>query len=126
VVLQLADLSAASISSAIQQRGLQEQTVCKLQMVACQDSWYRACVELIVPSLLHIGAVGTLGIARYMAAAAFWFGKLDGLLDARISAVDYGEPGPSGSAMLDFPCNASAAVFGWCWNFGLEAFDSLS
>ena len=66
----------------------------QLQMTACQDSWYRSCVELIVPSLLHMRAAGTMDSARYATAAKFWFGRLENMLHARIIAAIPGKGKP--------------------------------
>ena len=71
-------------------QGLGDQ-LCKLQRVACYDSWYRSCVELIVPSLLHMRAVKTLDSIRFAASGKFWFGWLDVILNAGITAVADGE-----------------------------------
>ena len=68
-----------------------EEKLSELQMTACQDSWYRSCVELIVPSLLHMRAAGTMDSARYATAAKSWFGRLEVMLDARIYAVANGK-----------------------------------
>jgi hypothetical protein len=60
-------------------------------MVACQLSWYTSCVELIVPSLLHMRATGTLVGALYESTATSWFGLLEGMMHSRIFAAGDGE-----------------------------------
>jgi hypothetical protein len=40
-----------------------------VQTLLSADSWYRSCVELIMPSLLPMGAVGAINPERYRSAA---------------------------------------------------------
>ena len=53
-----------------------------------QDSWYRSCVELIVPSLLHLRAVGDIDAEHYRSAAEDWFNMLEQLVVLRLNTED--------------------------------------
>ena len=57
-----------------------------LPVVLRQDSWYRSCVELIVPCLLHMRAAGTMDAGHYAATAKFCFATLEMLLITCLAA----------------------------------------
>jgi hypothetical protein len=57
-----------------------------VQSLLGTDSWYRSCVELIVPSLLYMRAVGTVDAGRYRSAAEEWFRRLDHVVMTRLNA----------------------------------------
>ena len=57
-----------------------------VQTLLSADSWYRSCVELIVPSLLHMGAVGAINAERYRSAAGEWFKRLEHVVMTRLNA----------------------------------------
>ena len=90
-LLLAAEVSGVQLPPGELQQQQLDKKLRRLQMVACQDSWYKSCVELIVPALLHARAVGTLDSAHYAASAKFWFGRLDGMLDACIRAMADGK-----------------------------------
>jgi hypothetical protein len=51
------------------------------------DSWYRSCVELIVPLLLHMRAMGAISAADYSAAAGCFLERLELLLLKRLTVA---------------------------------------
>jgi hypothetical protein len=87
---QLADPLQAVNSAGEPQEQL-SQELRHLHWVAQQDSWYRSCVELIVPSLLHMKATGGMDSAAYAASARVWFRRLEVMLQARTCAAAYGK-----------------------------------
>jgi hypothetical protein len=68
-----------------QQQQQRRQQRCDMQMVLCEDSWYRSCVELIVPSLLHMKAAGNFTVQQYTASAGVWFSLLAELTTRRLT-----------------------------------------
>jgi hypothetical protein len=90
-LLRAVELAGVQLASDMPLEQQLEEKLSELQMTACQDSWYRSCVELIVPSLLHMRAAGTLDDACFAASTKLWFGQLEVMLDARIYAVANGK-----------------------------------
>lgn len=63
-----------------QQEQQQQPVVLPLMPPVSQQNAYRSCVELIVPSLLHMRAAHTADAAEYATVAAFCFEQLELLL----------------------------------------------
>jgi hypothetical protein len=62
----------------LQQEPLQQQH--RVSETRLQDSWYKSCVEFIVPSLLHMRAAGITNAAEYALTATHLFEGLKHLL----------------------------------------------
>ena len=98
-VLLLEVAPAEQLPARTQQK--QQQHVSKAYL---QDSWYRSCVELIVPSLLHMRAAGAIAAADYSAAAGCFFERLELLLLERLTETLFeGERGHRGLSITISP-----------------------
>jgi hypothetical protein len=92
--LLLLEVAPAEQLPAVTQQKQQQQHASKAYM---QDGWYRSCVELIVPSLLHMRAAGAIAAADYSAAAGCFFERLELLLLERLMLTLFeGEHGHRG------------------------------
>ena len=70
----------------LQQEPLQQQH--RVSETRLQDSWYKSCVEFIVPSLLHMRAAGITNAAEYALTATHLFEGLKRLLLPSLPALN--------------------------------------